>query len=551
MSTKSRPFGGTSAAVATVVGKAFGLPAQRNRVLVTKGVQVPMRDGVLLVADHYAPVSDHPRPTVLVRSAIGRANYFGLMYAQLYATRGYHVVLQSVRGTFGSGGEYVPVVNEAADGTDTMEWLRGQDWFDGRLAMLGPSTPGSPHWSFALDPPPELKAMIVYVGGHDVARAAYGRGPFALQHFLNWSEMIATQEHTGMVKAAMRLRDADKRIAPTVNRLPLKGSADELLGAGPHLYDEWATSPDPDAPCWNGMRLGDALQRLSAPTLLFGGWHDVASDQTLEQYQTLRDRGVDVALTMGRWGHLDLSADFALAARESLAWLDAHVDGAPGSPRTAPLRIWIGGREEWRDLPVWPPVTTSRTWYLQGGGRLADNAPEDANGTTAFRYDPQEPTPSVGGRVMSVNAGAVDNTALEAREDVLTFTTEPLARAVEFLGAPVVELRISSDNPYADLFARICDVDAKGRSVNVTDQIVRLPQEAGVIRVIRLELAEIAHRFAEGHRIRLQVSGGAHPRYARNLGTAGPAGLGVESKPVNHDVHHNAAQVSSISLPVT
>ncbi len=550
---KTRPLSPVSAAASAVLARAWRLPPKRNQVLLTRGIEVPMRDGVVLVADHYAPVTAGPRPTVLMRCPYGRGPQFGLMIAQPYAERGYHVLLQSTRGTFGSGGEFVPVVHEAADGHDTVAWLRSQDWFDGRLATLGPSYLGFVQWALAMDPPPELKTMVVHVGPHDMARLAYGRGPFQLFFLLLWSEMVAHQERIGMVRATARLMRAERRLAPTLNRLPLESVADNLGGGGAPWFREWVSGPDPDGPHWDPYRAGAALQRSTVPTLLVGGFHDPFLDQTIEQYQVLRGRGVEVGLTVGPWTHL--SIDQSLAIPESLAWLDAHLAGEGPPPRRLPVRVWVGGQARWRGLPGWPPAGTSeRAWHLQPEGRLSLAAPAGAVvPVTSFRYDPADPTPSVGGRIMSVRAGQRDNTRLEARADVLTFTSPPLTHPVEVLGAPIVDLRVSSDNPHIDIFARLCDVNLKSRSRNITDQIIRVPLDGsapGAVRTVRLALDDTAHRFLPGHRIRLQVSGGAHPRYARNLGTGEPSGTGVTMAPATVSIHHGPQHASTLTLPV-
>lgn len=115
---------------------------------------------------------------------------------------------------------------------------------------------------------------------------------------------------------------------------------------------------------------------------------------------------------------------------------------------------------------------------------------------------------------MALSGGARNNRKLEAREDVLVFSTDPLTEAVNVRGAPVVELHVVSDNPHADLFVRICDVAPGGRSVNVTDQIVRRSDAntaPGAVRTLRIVLDPTAHRFAPDHRIRLQISGRAFP----------------------------------------
>jgi putative CocE/NonD family hydrolase len=211
--------------------------------------------------------------------------------------------------------------------------------------------------------------------------------------------------------------------------------------------------------------------------------------------------------------------------------------------------VFVTGAEQWRALPDWPPPTTDRSWSLAPGSLTGSPA---AGGETALRYDPMDPTPSVGGRTLGRLAGRRDNTALEARADVRTFTTAPLPEPVELLGAARVRLVVASDNPYGDLFVRLTDVDRRGRSVNVTDRLVRLDPAAGEPapegpRTVEVTLPETAHRFAAGHRVRLQLSGGAHPRFARNLGTGEPLGEGTHAVPVTHRVQHAG---SSVTLPL-
>ncbi len=550
--SRTRPVSRLSAIMSGAFGRAWRLPPKRNPVLLTRGLGVPMRDGVTLIADHYAPITTDPRPTLLMRSPYGRGFAFGLLAAQLYAERGYHVLLQSTRGTFGSGGAFVPVIHEAADGQDTVAWLRQQKWFDGRLATLGPSYLGWVQWALALDPPPELKAMVVHVGPHDMARLAYGHGPFQLYFLLTWSEMIAHQEQFGALRAATRLMRAERRLAPVLNSLPLESAADNLGGTGAPWFREWVAGPDPDGPHWEPYRASEALSRTTVPTLLVGGFQDPFLDQTIEQYHTLRQRGVDVGLTLGPWTHLGV--DQSVVIPESLSWLDAHLAGSAAAPRPQPVRVWVGGSSRWREIPQWPPPTVPQTWHAQPGGRLSQAAPDGGGQIcTNFRYDPADPTPSVGGRVLSVNAGSRDNTRLEARADVLTFTSAPLEEPVEMYGAPLVELWVSADNPHIDVFARLCDVDPSGRSRNITDQITRVApgvDEAGRAREVTLTLDDTAHTFLAGHRIRLQVSGGAHPRYARNLGTGEPPGIGTRMVATTISVHHSPLHSSAVTLQV-
>ena len=540
--------------VSSGLGKLWRLPPRRNAVEVTSDLRVPMRDGVELIADHYAPVSIGARPTLLVRCPYGRGAQYALLMAWPYAERGYHVLLQSTRGTFGSGGELMPGHHEAQDAADTVAWLREQSWFDGRLGVIGVSYLGYAAWNLALDPPPELKAAVITMAPHDMFDAGYGRGPYQVYDLLMWSSLIANQESLGMLGTIRFMSSAERRLRPALDRLPLSATGDDIGGRGAPWYREWIAHPRADDPYWDFAQVGRALDRITAPTLLIGGFHDFFADQTIAQYQHLRARGVETALTMGPWTHL--TGDQRVVVPESLAWLDHHLAGDGPAPRRFPVRVWESGLDTWRGLTDWPPATTPHTWYLRVGARLTEQAPAptEASTTTTFRYDPLDPTPSVGGRMMSTSAGSKDNTELEARADVLTFTTAPLPRAVEVFGKPAVELCVSADNPNSDLFVRLCDVDEKGVSRNLTDEIRRLPGEGvarGELRTVRLTLTDIAHTFRAGHRIRVQISGGAHPRYARHPGVPGDPAEAVDTATVTQSVHHDLEHRCTLTLPVT
>lgn len=196
-----------------------------------------MRDGVQLVADHYAPATSQPVGTLLVRGPYGRRFPFSLVFARIYAARGYHVVLQSVRGTFGSGGVFEPMVNEAADGADTVAWLREQPWFTGRFGTIGLPYLGFTQWALLHDPPPELAAAVITVGPHDFRASVWGTGSFTVNDFLGWSDLVSHQEDPGRIRAGIRQLTAPRRVARTAATLPLGESARTLLGTGAPWFD--------------------------------------------------------------------------------------------------------------------------------------------------------------------------------------------------------------------------------------------------------------------------------------------------------------------------
>src|SRR6202043_2634922 len=255
----------------TALGRLLGLPRAITGYTVYR-VEVPMRDGVILVADHYAPGSSGPAGTLLVRGPYGRAFPFSQAYARLHAARGYHVVLQSVRGTFGSGGEFDPMVNEAADGADTVVWLREQPWFTGRFATVGVSYLGFTQWALLHNPPPELAAAVITVGPHDFNASVWGTGSFAVNDFLGWSDLVSHQEDPGRIKAGIRQLRAPRRVAQAVAEVPIGAAARTLLGTGAPWFESWIEHPEQDDPFWNSLRCGEALDRVQVPVLLLGGW---------------------------------------------------------------------------------------------------------------------------------------------------------------------------------------------------------------------------------------------------------------------------------------
>jgi uncharacterized protein len=313
-----------AATIGQALSRAWSLPPRRNRVAVVRDVAVPMSDGTVLRADHYLPVTDRRVATVLVRSPYGRGFPYNVS-AQLIAERGFHVLLQSVRGTFGSGGVFDPMRHEAGDGQDTVAWLRRQHWFDGRLATYGLSYLGFVQWALAQDPPPELVAAVIQVGPHDFSRAAYHHGAFDLQNFLGWSDMVAHQETTGAVSGLWRMATSDRRLRPALNGLPVTASGRDLLGTGAPWFEGWLEHPDLADPFWAPLQCGAALERIAVPTLLVGGWQDLFLEQTLEQYQVLSGRGVPTRLLVGPWTHVEVATKGGAVMAESLGWLDRYA----------------------------------------------------------------------------------------------------------------------------------------------------------------------------------------------------------------------------------
>jgi putative CocE/NonD family hydrolase len=510
-------------------------------------VRVPMRDGVELLTHVHVPAA-RSSGTLLLRTPYGLDGAVAHLTAGFFASHGYRVVNQACRGTSGSGGTLDPFAQETADGHDAVAWLREQQWFDGRLALWGASYLGHAAWAVMVDPPPELVTAVVAISGHDAHWGAHGAGAFSLEEVVGLMDALGHLD-VGGVRGVARAATAGRRLRPAFEDLPLLRAQDTLFAGSGMPYADWLLASEPEDPVWRQMRLGGALERVTVPVLLQAGWQDRFPAQALEQYDHLRQRGVDVGLTIGPWTHVETATKGAATIMtEALDWLGEHL-GDGGRRRPSRVRVFVTGAREWRDLGAWPPPTRERVLHLQPGGGLADGLPPSTGGPTTFTYDPADPTPAVGGQVINpAIGGRRDNRRLERRADVVTFTSEPLAEPLDVTGTPVAEIVHETDNPWADLFVRLCDVGSDGRSVNVSDGFRRLgPDDANGTVEVRLDA--LAHRFSPGHRLRLQVSGGAHPRWARNLGTDQPPATGTDLAPSTRTICHGVGGASRLRLP--
>jgi hypothetical protein len=272
---------------------------------------------------------------------------------------------------------------------------------------------------------------------------------------------------------------------------------------------------------------------MAMPVSLNTGWWDLVPEQVIDQYAALRAAGRDVDLLIGPWTHTSALEDgWAELFEQALRRLR-------GEPPAYRVRVHVGGVGEWRDLDDWPPPgVREQQWHL-GTSTLQV---EPGEGETTFRYDPADPTPSIGGALQSRTQGQRDNAGLEKRADVVTFTGAALTEAVEVMGPVRAEFAATTTAASGDLFARLCDVSPDGRSINVCDGLARIAADGPTV----VEMAPTAHRFRPGHRIRLLVAGGAHPRYLRNCGTGEPPGPAVRMVATETTVQHTSALMLSV-----
>jgi putative CocE/NonD family hydrolase len=540
-----------------ILARRMHLPRARTRAVVCEAdLPVPMDDGTVLLADRWVArdARTSPQPTVLVRSPYGRRQFVGLLFGRLLAERGLQVVIQSVRGTFGSGGVFSPF-DERTDGLATLRWLRAQPWHAARIGMLGPSYLGLVQWAVAAEAGEDLAALGIEVSASQFHGQTWAGGSLSLETAVSWMVLVGAQERRFAPLAIFR---ALRGLPELYAGLPLADVDERSTGAQVGWWREAIAAPEREGAYWASRDFTSGLAKVTASVQFIGGWYDIFLPWMLEDYAALRDAGRPTQLIIGPWAHTSPGLTRA-TLRDGLAWMRAHLLGDRRMLRPESVRVLVTGERSgggWRDLPSWPPPGTGeRRLWLAGNGRLHDAPPGTEGGSDGYRYDPENPTPSVGGPVLLERAPVIDNRPLESRADVVTYTSEPLPAAVEAIGPVSVEVWLRTSSPYFDVFARVCDVDESGASWNVTDALARVTPEQyprgedGVSRVA-FSLWPIAHRFAARHRIRLQLSSGAHPRYARNPGTGEDPTTATALQAVDIELQHGSEHPSSLALPV-
>jgi putative CocE/NonD family hydrolase len=524
--------------------RALRLPPPVTReVTVQRDLRVPMRDGAVLLADRWAPHTEG-LPVALLRSPYGRRGPFAQTMARPLAERGYQVLIQSTRGGFGSGGEFDPMRCEREDGLDTVDWVLDQPWFGESMVLVGGSYLGYVQWAMADKLPPQVKAMVASVTESALTLEFLRPDGFSLETPFSWGLMVAGQERRW---AALRQLTSGRRNLRALSTLPLV-EADVAASGRQAPYVQDILGEDA-ARRWASIDHSHRVADVTVPVSSIAGWYDIFLPGQLRDFRALQDAGRTARLTVGPWTHVSQGAA-PIVNREMTGFALALARGAE-PPERAPVRLFVMGAARWRDFPSWPPPGYEPDrFHLQAGGALSPAEPGEA-GPDTYRYDPADPTPAAGGvrMTMGVKAGRVDNTALEARQDVLTYTTAVLADDVEVIGEVSAEIWFRSSLPFADVFIRLCDVDGKGRSHNVCDGLVSL-RGADELTRATVSLWPTAHRFARGHRIRVQVSSGAFPRYNRNSGTGEPHATVTTMTPATQQVFHDPEHPSAVVLPV-
>lgn len=544
--------------------------------LVTRPVEVASmttRDGVRLDADIYRPAAPGSYPVLLMRQAYGRriASTLCVAHPQWYAAHGFIVVVQDIRGRGTSEGTFSPGLHDAQDGAETVAWAARLPGSNGRVGMYGFSYQGYGQYLTATLAGPELQAIAPSMAPWDAREGwSHSQGAFRLQSTLAWATQLAAEaaRHQGDAQAYADLTQA-------YHHLPLRETvpaAPAYMAQYSHLshYADWRDTPA-DAPYWNARSAAAqcaAIAQRRIPTLVIAGWYDCFVDASLQAWRALHAASAaPVHLVVGPWLHFPWvrrhsAIDFgpqadggmdALQLRWFQRWLQ-DVDN--GVDREAPVQLFDMGRLHWQHHAQWPDAQ-SQTWYLAGdgqvalqsaGGQLLAEMPEASAHVDHIVTDPWRPPPSVGGALGSP-AGAVDRTSVDARGDVLTYTTAPLTAPLALAGDVAVELAVACDRPSFDLACTLSRVGADGQVIPLSEGY-RCVAPSEVAPVIHVRLSATCATLQPGDALRLSIAGAAFPAYAVNPGTGEDpkTATGASALVTTVGVHYGGLRPSCLHL---
>jgi len=595
--------------------------AAKFEVIVRKDETIGVRDGTRLAADIYLPAKsgaavDGRHPTLLCRTPYDKGRSGDVDAARWFAAHGFAVVINDCRGRFGSEGHWRMLVDDPEDGADVVKWIVGQPWSTGKIGTFGTSYVGGTQHALACANPPGLACMIPVdsVSNTGIAGIRHS-GAFELR-FFNWAFLHGgPNSRDALANPALKVALAREatlvpqhlmRLPVRPGTTPLKNVPDteawlvEVMRHGD--YDAYWKQP--------GYSVVDNVDRYAdVPVYHVTGWYDSWCRQNVLNYQALsKAKKSPQRLIVGPWTHgsqthafagqVEFPADAALDFNEwRLRWFDRWVRGIEnGVEKDGPVRIFVMGGGDgrkskngrlqhggtWRTEQGFPLERTKFTpCYLQPSGKLSPERPA-ASGSTTFRFDPNDPVPSIGGNISSFagilepggfdqrcrkdTAFAKDELPLSERRDVLAFQTDPLRDDVEVTGPIAVNLFVSSTAVDTDFTAKLIDVYPPnpdyplGFDLNIGDSIIRMRyrdslakaelMKPGEVYKATIHLYPTSNVFAKGHRIRVDVSSSNFPRFDVNPNTGEPLQQHRRMIAADNTVYLGGERASHIVLPV-
>ena len=562
-------------------------------------VMVPMRDGVHLATDIYMPNADVAKPAsgrwpvLLTRTPYNKKLLAS--YHKMAGSAGYVFVFQDVRGTFASEGRFEPMLNEGADGFDTIAWLLEQPWSDGRVGTFGGSYMGGTQILLAAEKPPGLVTSLAEVSATDQFK---NEGVFMdgalTSTAIAWSSYMLEDAAARMTPADNELLKADFAALgmPTVDFralgtdeagkklegfLPLRNIP--VIGRMP-WWPQWLNNWD-NPRHFHNNDTQDRLRNIAVPVLHLGGWYDLFLRNTYGNYKNISTGANDASvagnqrLLIGQWAHdfpdcthCEANATIDTTALR-MAWMDRWFKGTRNPLFDYPVVLYVMGENRWRAEDRWPLVGTQRTRYFlhsqgsantaKGNGVLSTSAP-GGEPADRFTYDPHNPASTLGW--VNLKRARTEQNATEARSDVLVFSSPKLTEDVEVTGEVSATLYAASSATDTDWWVKLIDVASDGKAYILTQGLARAryrasrnkpqPLTPNKLEKYELNLWATSNVFKKGHSIRVEVTSSNFPYADRNPNAFIDLSRATEKDflVASQTVYHDAAHPSNVELPI-
>jgi putative CocE/NonD family hydrolase len=552
-------------------------------VTLERGVRFQLSDGTTLVSDHYYPPGDTPQPTLLMRQPYGRDIASTVVFAHpaWFARHGYNVVIQDVRGRGGSEGSFYPFRHEGSDGAETIAWLRTRPESNGSVGMYGFSYQGATQLLAAAEQPEGLRCIAPAMTACDLyAGWFYNNGALRLSSALSWGLQMLKED-----ARRLGLHDASARLETAWQNVPAQ-AAHQSYGAHPAISDPALPSYVRDwfehsrsGEYWSAMDICQRAHHIEIPALHVSGWYDTYLEGSVRGFDLLRQHaGSEFArkhqyLLASPWIHIPWGdragegnfGSEALFDADSmlLRWFDHWLKDAGTWSSEPHVRHFVLGLNTWKEADNWHGNSEvilylhsqGRAPSLKGDGTLTAIKPENQEPPDLFIYDPEVPVAAPGGPLSQ--PGLFDQTTIEAGNNVLVYTTEPLAEPLQIFGAPHIALHAATSATSADITAKLVRVLPVGRADFISIGIARssfLFDSYGTdtVHLWEFDLEPTSCMFNIGERLRLEIAGCAFPLYDRNPGNDTPPS---QMTPFNwnrstHTIHHDNEHPSAFHLPV-
>lgn len=538
-------------------------------------VGIPMRDGIELAADVYLPEeSALPAPAIVTITPYDKRNpTFFPAEGRFYQSHGYVFVVVDVRGRGKSEGEWRAFVNDPRDGYDIIEWVAAQPWCTGKVGTTGLSYMGWTQWAAASEGPPHLACMVsTSAAGRWQQEIPYTGGVFQL--YFGWW-VYSVRRRINESYGASRI-DWDE----VLRRLPLEAIGEFIDPSG----ETWRDMMDHDTldDFWSALRFDERYDRIDVPCLHVTGWYDLedllGAFHHYEHMVAQSPARAAQRLVVGPWSHVgaryphDSYAGIPLGPEAApdmdqihLRWFDHWLKGIDNGVADDPaVRLFEPGSNVWLEADHWPLGEREASLYLchEGdSGRLEPTPPSEAEPDQRYRYDPLDPAPTqMDVRRYPLDDVPLDQSAVEARTDVIVYTSEPLTEELVISGWPHLELFASCDCDDTDWHVKLTDVQPDGRSLKVTQGCLRAsyrdsirqptPLTPGEVYRFDVELWPTHHAFLPGHRVRVSITSSDFPWFARGMNRFGPIKWQANPRVATNSIHHAPDQTSRLRLPV-